>query len=59
MNPAERTEVQPLRPHHRSVPLPSPNAGLTLNPDRDAEWIPAPDDEVVVLVSYAKPDREA
>jgi hypothetical protein len=35
------------------------NAGLALNPERDAEWTLAPGDEVVVLASYAEPDGEA
>lgn len=35
-----------------------PDAGLALNPDRDAEWTLAPGDEVVVLASYADPGGE-
>jgi hypothetical protein len=35
------------------------DAGLALNPDRDAEWALAPGDEVVILTSYADPDGEA
>jgi hypothetical protein len=35
--------------------LHGPHAGLALNPDRDAEWRLAPDDEVVVLTSYPDP----
>jgi hypothetical protein len=36
-----------------------PDAGLALNPDRDAEWTLAPGDEVVVLTSYADPSGES
>ena len=36
-----------------------PEAGLALNPDRDAEWTLAPGDEVVVLASYGDPGGEA
>ncbi len=36
----------------------APDAGLALNPDRDAEWTLAPGDEVVVLASYADPGGE-
>jgi hypothetical protein len=36
-----------------------PDAGLALNPDRDAEWALAPGDEVVILASYADPGGEA
>jgi hypothetical protein len=36
-----------------------PDGGLTLNPDRDAEWTLAPGDEVVVLRSYTEAEGEA
>jgi hypothetical protein len=35
-----------------------PDGGLTLNPDRDAEWTLASSDEVVVLASYTEAEGE-